>query len=220
MFFRQLEVGHHSVFAYIIGDPVTGEAVVVDPAEEVGALIAIADKNRLAIKTILNTHGHVDHIMGNAEMKEKTGADIVIHEAEAGYLDKIGDYWLNQFNAVKSPPADKTVKDGDTLQMGGYPWQVLHTPGHTPGCICLYNPQLGICLTGDTLFVGSVGRTDGPRSSFSQMMTAIREKLLSLPDDTDVFPGHHYGASPTSTIGHERITNPFITGAYGEEDDF
>jgi hydroxyacylglutathione hydrolase len=218
MFFRQLEIGQHSVFAYLIGDPETGEAVVVDPAEEVDALIAIADKNRLVIKTILNTHGHVDHIMGNAEMKEKAGADIVIHEAEAGYLNKIGDYWLNMFNAEKSPPANKTVKDGDILQMGGSPWQVLHTPGHTPGCICLYNPEFGICLTGDTLFVGSVGRTDGPRSSFSQMMDAIREKLLSLPDDTDIFPGHHYGASPTSTIGHERITNPFITGAYGEDD--
>jgi glyoxylase-like metal-dependent hydrolase (beta-lactamase superfamily II) len=219
MFFQQIEVGYHEVFAYLIGDVESGEAMVVDPADDVDDIIALASKNLLKIKTILNTHGHVDHIMGNAEMKEKTGAEIIIHEDEADYLDKIGDYWLSMFNARKSPPADKTVKEGDIISIGRYSWKVIHTPGHTPGCICLYQPELGICLTGDTLFVGSVGRTDGPKSSWSEMMHSIKSRLLTLPDETEIFPGHNYGFSPASTIGRERTTNPFLDDSY-EEDSF
>lgn len=217
MFFQQIEVGHHEVFAYLIGDSHTHEAMAVDPADDVDALIALAEKNRLTIKTIVNTHGHVDHVMGNAEMKEKTGAAIAIHEADAEYLVKIGGYWLNMFHARKSPPADIVLSDGDILHVGRYPWQVIHTPGHTPGCICLYQAEFGICLTGDTLFVGAVGRTDGPMSSYSQMMHAIQTRLMVLPDQTELFPGHNYGDSPTSTIGRERIENPFINGTYGED---
>ena len=214
IFFRQLEVGYHAVFAYLIGDPDTGDATVVDPADNADDLIDLAKKIRLEIKYILNTHGHVDHVMGNAEMKEKTGARIVIHEAEAGYLDKIGDFWLNMFNARKSPPADETLKDGDTFRVGKIEWEVIHTPGHTPGGICLYCSTAGICLTGDTLFVGSVGRTDGPRASWDELYGSIKTRLLALPDDTEIFPGHNYGMAPTSTIGHERIHNPFVNGLF------
>jgi glyoxylase-like metal-dependent hydrolase (beta-lactamase superfamily II) len=217
MFFRQIEVGSHEVFAYLIGDIGSHEAMVVDPADDVAGIIALAEKYGLTIKTILNTHGHVDHIMGNAEMKEKTGAAIAIHEAEADYLEKIGDYWLNMFHARKSPPADIILTDNEILHVGRYPWQVLLTPGHTPGCICLYQAEYGLCLTGDTLFVGSVGRTDGPKSSYSQMMHSIQNRLMTLPPDTEIFPGHHYGDTPTSTIGREKITNPFVNGTYGEE---
>ncbi len=213
-FFRQVQVGHHAVFAYLIGDLRSGEAIVVDPADDVDELIGLADLNNLKITEIINTHGHVDHIMGNAEMQEKTGARIKIHEAEAGYLDKIGDYWLEMFNARKSPPADEVLRDGYILRVGDFEWLVLHTPGHTPGGICLYHPEQGICLTGDTLFVGSVGRIDGPRSSGPRMLDSIKEKLLVLPDHTRVFPGHHYGPSPVSTIGRERIANPFLNGKF------
>ena len=214
MFFRQIEVGTDAVFAYLIGDPKTGDAVVVDPADDVDHIVRLADKNALNINRIINTHGHVDHVMGNAEMKEKTGADILIHQDEAEYLTKIGDYWLNMFNARKSPPADGVLMDGDTILIGEDAWQVLHTPGHTPGGICLYNKAFDLCLTGDTLFVESVGRTDGPRSSYAQMMNSIKEKLMVLPDDTQIFPGHNYGMTPTSTIAHERMFNPFINGTY------
>nr|HID57903.1 MBL fold metallo-hydrolase [Desulfobacterales bacterium] len=220
MFFRQIEVGYHSVFAYLIGDPDTGDAVVVDPADDVDELIYLAKKNHLEIKYILNTHGHVDHVMGNAEMKEKTGARIIIHEDEADYLQKIGEFWLRMFNARKSPPADELLKDGETFRIGRIEWKVLHTPGHTPGSICLYNQSYGMCLTGDTLFVGSVGRTDGPKASWPQLLNSIKTKLLVLPDDTEIFPGHNYGISPTSTIGHERITNPFITGSVSADGFF
>ncbi|MBW1897902.1 MAG: MBL fold metallo-hydrolase [Deltaproteobacteria bacterium] len=213
MFFRQIEVGFHAVFAYLIGDTDSGEAVVLDPADDVDGLIKLAGQNQLTIKYILNTHGHVDHIMGNAEMKEKTGAKIIIHEDEADYLDKISDFWLNMFNARKSPPADEILKGDDIFKIGSIEWKVLHTPGHTPGGICLYNQPYGICITGDTLFVDSVGRTDGPKSSWPQLFNSIKTSLMTLPDDTEIFPGHNYGASVTSTIGHERISNPFVNGS-------
>ena len=121
---------------------------------------------------------------------------------------------MKLFNARKSPPADGVLADGDSLRIGDFEWRVIHTPGHTPGGICLYNSDCGICLTGDTLFVGSVGRVDGPRIFGTHLLNSIRTKLLVLPDDTQIFPGHDYGASPTSTIGRERITNPFLNGVF------
>jgi len=217
MIFQQLEVGYHAVFAYLIGDPDTGEAVVVDPADDVDVLIALARDHELTISYILNTHGHVDHIMGNAEMKEKTGAPIVIHADEADYLVRIGDYWLDMFNARRSPPADILLKDGDSFRIGNIAWDVIHTPGHTPGGICLYHAHYGICLTGDTLFVGSVGRTDGPKSSWPVMLESIQTRLLVLPDETEIYSGHNYGEFPTSTIGHERVSNPFVNGTFDPE---
>ncbi|MFC1896885.1 MBL fold metallo-hydrolase [Thermodesulfobacteriota bacterium] len=218
MFFRQIEVGYHAVYAYLLGDPKGGEAAVVDPADDVDELITLAERNGLTIKYIINTHGHVDHVMGNAEMKEKTGAEILIHEDEADYLERIGKVWLRMFHARRSPPADTTVQEGDVIRIGDAQWKVLHTPGHTPGGVCLYNAFHGLCLTGDTLFVGSVGRTDGPRASWAQLLASIETKLLVLPDDTIIFPGHNYGMSPTSTIGNERITNPFVNGTFNPDD--
>jgi hydroxyacylglutathione hydrolase len=212
IFFRQIEVGHHAVFAYLIGDLDAGLAAVVDPAGDVDHLIGQARQQGLEIRTIVNTHGHVDHVMGNAEMQEKTGAAIAIHADEAEYLTKIGRFWLDMFNARKSPPADTVLDDGDVVSVGRFDWRVLHTPGHTPGGICLYNAQYGYCITGDTLFVGSVGRVDGPKASGRQMLEAIRGKLLTLPGETSVFPGHNYGYEPTSTIARERADNPFING--------
>lgn len=217
-FFQQIEVGSHAVYAYLIGDRNTGEAIVVDPADDVDLLIQLSERNGLRIVSIVNTHGHVDHIMGNAEMKAKTGAKIVIHEAEAPYLEKIGTFWLNMFNARRSPPADHVLTDEDVLSVGSQSWQVLHTPGHTPGGICLYQAALGICLTGDTLFVGSVGRVDGPRSSWVQLLDSIRNRLLVLPGETKIYPGHNYGAAPFSTIGIEQIENPFVNGLLSCDD--
>lgn len=217
MVFDQVEVGFHAVYAYLIGDPETGEAAVVDPADDVDMLISLARDNGLEIKYILNTHGHVDHVMGNAEMKEKTGARIVIHADEADYLGRVGDVWLQMFNARQSPPADDVLQDGDIFRIGRFAGKVLHTPGHTPGGICLYYADAGICLTGDTLFVGSVGRTDGPRASWPQMLESIKTKLLVLPDETAIFPGHNYGFSPSSTVGEERVSNPFVNGQFDPE---
>jgi len=141
-------------------------------------------------------------------MKKKTGAKIIIHEADADMLVSTPATILNMFRAKNSPAADITVKDGDTIRVGSISLTVFHTPGHTPGGISLYTD--GYVFTGDTLFTESVGRTDLPGGSWETMAKAIREKLLTLPDDTVVLPGHNYGRMPTSTIGHEKRHNPFL----------
>ena len=148
--------------------------------------------------------------MGNAEMKKKTGAKIVIHEEEAGFLVQTPPDLLTMFRATPSPPADTLVKEGDLIKVGKGELKVLHTPGHSPGGMSLYMD--GMVFTGDTLFVGSVGRTDFPGSSWDMMEASIRKKLYVLPGDTVVFPGHNYGSTPTSTIQYEKRYNSFVRG--------
>ena len=208
MYLRQLQVGFMAVFAYIVGDKTSKAGLVIDPAAETDRIIAEAERNGIEIKYIVNTHGHVDHISGNADMKRKTGAKIIIHEADADMLVSTPAMVLNMFRAKNSPAADITVKDGDIIRVGSIGLTVFHTPGHTPGGISLYTD--GYVFTGDTLFVESVGRTDLPGASWETMAKAIREKLLTLPDDTVVLPGHNYGRMQTSTIGHEKKHNPFL----------
>ncbi len=208
MYLRQLQVGFMAVFAYIVGDKTSKAGLVIDPAAETDRIIAEAERNGIEIKYVVNTHGHVDHISGNADMKKKTGAKIIVHEADADMLVSTPAMILNMFRAKSSPAADITVKEGDVIRVGSINLTVFHTPGHTPGGISLYTD--GYVFTGDTLFVESVGRTDLPGASWETMAKAIREKLLTLPDDTVVLPGHNYGRMPTSTIGHEKKHNPFL----------
>ncbi|MEN6621759.1 MAG: MBL fold metallo-hydrolase [Smithella sp.] len=208
MFIKQFQVGQMAVFAYLIGDPITGDALVIDPADNAAGIVAEAKKNKLNINYIVNTHGHVDHIGGNAEMQKLTGAKIIVHEEDASMLTSTPGMMLKMFGAKQSPPPDRLVKDGETIDVGNISLKVIHTPGHTPGGMCLYTP--GFVFTGDTLFVESVGRTDLPGSSGQKMYKSIREKLFTLPDDTKVMPGHNYGRTPNSTIGHEKKYNPFV----------
>lgn len=209
MILRQIEVGNFAVFAYLIGDEETGEALFIDPADDTEELLHEARSNGLKrIKYIVNTHAHVDHIMGNAEMVRKTGAKIIIHEKDAENLIHTPYYLLQMFRAKPSPPADILVREGDLIEVGNIRLKVIHTPGHSPGGMCLYMD--GVVFTGDTLFVGSVGRTDFPESSWKELERSIRQKLYVLPGNTVVFPGHNYGATPTSTIEYERRHNPFV----------
>jgi glyoxylase-like metal-dependent hydrolase (beta-lactamase superfamily II) len=208
MFIQQIEVGRFGVFAYLLGDEAAGEGLVIDPADEADEIIASARSRKITIRTILNTHAHVDHIMGNEEMRRKTGARIVIHEEDAPYLTQTPRSMLVMFGARPSPPADQTVKDGEVIRVGESALKVLHTPGHSPGGICLYGE--GAVFTGDTLFVGGLGRTDLPGGSWQIMLNSIRTKLLTLPDETVVYPGHNYGPAPTSTVKNERLRNPFL----------
>jgi hydroxyacylglutathione hydrolase len=211
MIVKQYEVGGFSVFCYLVRDEQTGECLFIDPADDVDRLISEAKSHSLTkIRYIANTHGHIDHIMGNAEMARKTGAKIVIHEEDAPFLTRIPSDLLQMFRAVSSPPADFQVKDGDTIQVGKLGLKVLHTPGHSPGGMSLYVD--GMVFTGDSLFVGSVGRTDFPGSSWEELETSIRKKLYVLPGETIVFPGHNYGPQPSSTIQYEKRHNPFVRG--------
>jgi len=208
MFLKQFEVGRMAVFAYLLGSDSTQEGLVIDPADEIDEILTVAGRQKITIRYILNTHAHVDHIMGNEEMKQKTQAKIILHEEDAPLLARTPRSMLAMFGGRPSPPPDQTVKDGDLIQLGDLTLKVLHTPGHTPGGMCLHGEQS--VFTGDTLFVGGVGRTDLPGGSWSLLLHSIQTKLLTLPDETIVYPGHNYGPAPTSTIQRERLSNPFL----------
>lgn len=210
MIVRQLEVGSLAVFCYIIGCEGTGRAALVDPAADTDRILAEVDSLGLSVDCVINTHAHPDHISGNADVVERTNAPIVIHEAEASWLTSLANKaFLKMIGGRVSPPAQRTVKDGDTISVGNVALSVIHTPGHSPGSICLYDGAKNL-ITGDTLFVGGVGRTDLPGGSMKTMMASIGQRIMTLPDDTVILPGHNYGPSPTSTVKAERENNPFL----------
>ncbi|MBN1827786.1 MAG: MBL fold metallo-hydrolase [Deltaproteobacteria bacterium] len=208
MVLRQMQVGPMAVFAYLVGDEETGEGLAVDPASRADDIVAEAEKYGISIKYIVNTHGHSDHTGGNADMKSRTGAKIIIHEDDALMLGAASPVMLLMCHAKQSPIADRTVRDGDCINVGSISLRVIHVPGHTPGGIALYVP--GYVITGDTLFVEAVGRTDLPGGSWEVMRDSIRSRLFVLPDETVVLPGHNYGREERSTIGNEKRNNPFL----------
>ena len=208
MIIKQYEVGNFNIFSYLVGDEEAGEGLFIDPSSDCDMLIKEAEKHALTIRYIVNTHCHIDHVMGNREMIQKTGAKVILHEADANGMMETDPNILAMFRAENPPPADILVKDGDTIQVGSIELKVIHTPGHTPGGMSLY--MEGMVFTGDSLFVGSIGRTDFPGSSYPDLEKSIRNRLYTLPPDTIVCPGHNYGHIPTSTIGQEMKTNAFV----------
>lgn len=204
MILRKMELGSFGTNCYIVGDEVTKEGMIIDPGDEGSGILKQVKALGLTIELIVLTHSHIDHIGGLAEVKKATGAEIAIHESEAPFLLK--QPWRLDFMppSPPSPPAGRLLKEGDTITVGKLKFKVLHTPGHTIGGISLLGD--GVVFTGDTLFNFSVGRADFPGSDYNQELNSIHDKLMPLPDDTKVYPGH----GPTTTIGTERRSNPFL----------
>ena len=212
MFIKQMTVGMMGVCCYIVACDKTKQGAIIDPGGNEDDILSACQAENITVKYIVNTHGHPDHVCGNGRLKEATGADIVMHAADADFFgqDNVKQFF-SQLGLPASPPVDKPVEDGDTLTIGNENLAVIHTPGHTPGGICLYSqPNL---FTGDTLFAGGVGRTDFPGGSTQQLLTSIKEHILSLPPETIVWPGHGYGGEH-STVAQEKAGNPFLTGGW------
>lgn len=200
---ERLELGMYGTNCYIVGDETTKEGLIIDPGAEAKRILNRVKDLGLEIKLIVLTHTHMDHTGALAEVKEATGTEIAVHSDDAGALQS-----RNPFRSpLQSLPfPERLLKGGDSIEVGNLRLLVLHTPGHTPGGICLFGE--GAVFSGDTLFNLSIGRTDFPGGSYSQILDSIHTKLMVLPDTTIVYPGH----GPETTIGDERRWNSFLRG--------
>jgi hydroxyacylglutathione hydrolase len=204
-----LPVGMLQCNCSVFGDEATREGLVVDPGDEIESVLAVVRKHGLTVKAIVITHAHIDHIGGAQKMKQATGAPVYmnLNDTELQKLMDVQAAWIG----VRTPAAveiDTAAKDGDRLVVGTNEVVVLHTPGHTQGSISLWMPGEGKVVAGDTLFRDSIGRTDLPGGDGQQILRSIHEKLMALPDETVVVPGH----GPNTTIGREKQSNPFLRG--------
>jgi hydroxyacylglutathione hydrolase len=202
-----LPVGLLQCNCSILGDETSREAIVIDPGDDIARIVALLAKHQLIVKQIIITHAHIDHIAGALRLKEITGAPILYNQLDLP-LVKMMDIqagWLGIPTPKVSAP-DEDLRDGQTISIVGLTGSVIHTPGHTQGSSCLYLPDQTLLIAGDTLFAGSVGRTDLPGGNTQQLLKSIHDRLLTLPDDTKVIPGH----GPNTTIATERSENPFL----------
>jgi len=207
MIIKMLAVGSFAANCYIVGSSETKQGMIIDPGAEAGTILRTVQQTGLSISLIVITHAHIDHVGALHEVQEKTHAQFAIHEAERGLLLSSPMRMLTSLgiSPVKSPPRpDRLLRDGDRVDIGDLHFKVLYTPGHSAGGICLSGH--GIVFSGDTLFKLGVGRTDFPGMSHERLMKSIQEKLMVLPDETVVYPGH----GPPTTIGDERRGNPFL----------
>jgi hydroxyacylglutathione hydrolase len=204
-----LPVGPLQCNCSIVGDEQTREAMVIDPGDDVDEVFAIVQRHGLTVKQIVITHAHIDHIGGAAKLKRITGAPVLLNANDQALLKMLDVQatWLGMRPPEKTT-IDTSLTTGDKLQAGSLVADVLHTPGHTEGSVCLYFAAENKLIAGDTLFAGSIGRTDLPGGSYKKIMESLHGPVLALPDETIVVPGH----GPLTTIGDERETNPFLAG--------
>jgi hydroxyacylglutathione hydrolase len=202
-----LPVGPLQCNCSIIGDDSTREAMVIDPGDDIDDILAILRKHKLQVKQIVITHAHIDHVGGAMKLRAATGAPILLNQNDYALLKMLDMQaaWIG----VVSPgqvTIDQPISSGDRVSAGSLQANVMHTPGHTEGSVCLYFPAEKKLIAGDTLFAGSIGRTDLPGGSFDKIIRSLHDSVLALPDDTIVVPGH----GPLTTIGEERESNPFL----------
>jgi glyoxylase-like metal-dependent hydrolase (beta-lactamase superfamily II) len=207
MIFDLIVVGPLGVNCIILGCSETKQGIVVDPGDEVDRVLAQVVKHGLKLVAIINTHGHFDHVGGNQQLVQASKAPLYIHQADAPMLGRVAQvaaiYGLPGEN---SPEPDHFLEDGMVIEYGRHRFQVIHTPGHTPGGCCLYLESENRLIAGDTLFADGVGRTDLPGGSHAQLVQSIKTRLFTLPDQVQVYPGH----GPATTIGHEKLHNPYL----------
>jgi len=203
-----LVVGSLATNCYIVGDPETKKGIIIDPGGDAQRIMDAVKREGLEIVCIVDTHGHVDHVLANEVVKELTGAPIAIHPADAPMLTdpkKGFGMFAMFFGGLRGgPPADVLLNDGDEVRFGNQSLRVVHTPGHSQGSISLVGD--GVVFSGDALFQGSIGRTDFPGGDHRQLVDSIRRHILTLPDDAVVYSGH----GPATTVGDERRYNPFL----------
>lgn len=207
MIFESFPVGPLACNCTILGDELNHEAIVIDPGDEVGRIHRRLTELGLKLKQILVTHAHIDHVGGALKLKRLMGAPIFLNESDLPLLAMMKEQagWLGIATPDTAPP-DEGLADGALVGLDSFPAQVLHTPGHTQGSVCLHFAPMNLLIAGDTLFAGSIGRTDLPGGNFDQIIDSIQTRLLTLPDVTKVLPGH----GPVTTIGEERKSNPFL----------
>lgn len=202
-----LPVGPLQCNCSIIGDETSHEAMVIDPGDDVTYILSLVTKHGLSVKQIVVTHAHIDHVGGAMKLKKQTGAPILLNQNDYMLLKMLDTQaaWLGMVPPEKVH-IDQPMTDGETVVVGSLSANVIHTPGHTEGSVCLYFPASQKLIAGDTLFAGSIGRTDLPGGSFEKIISSLKERVLTLPDATVVIPGH----GPVTTIGEERESNPFL----------
>lgn len=208
---KQIPAGPFQVLTYLVACRQSRDAVIIDPAGDEDKILAVIQTENLRVKYILNTHGHSDHVLGNHKLKSLLNVPVCMHEADDTFFadPDIREISSQELGLTPADPADIRLKDKDILEVGTLRIEVIHTPGHTPGSVCyLAGENL---FSGDTLFVGAAGRTDLVGGSLDALIESIEKRLIVLPKQTIVWPGHDYGESPTSTIGREMEDNPYIT---------
>jgi hydroxyacylglutathione hydrolase len=193
----------------VIGDESTHEAMVIDPGADIDRILKTVQRHGLKVTQILVTHGHIDHVGGAMKLKQATGAPILLNKNDSPQLQML-DMQAGWIGVAPPGPVsiDASLEDGTTIKAGSLTASVLHTPGHTEGSTCLYFESEKKLIAGDTLFAGSIGRTDLPGGNFEKIIRSLHERLMTLPEDVTVIPGH----GPATTIGEEKESNPFLVG--------